>query len=76
MALLLILSLPFAYAQEIPSTQEDRDRLVRVETKFDEGLRSVNQRLDEGLRSVNRVSMPFRPSSSGVLVSSLVAWDS
>jgi len=65
MALLLILSLPFAYAQEIPPTQEDRDRLARVETKF-----------DEGLRSVNRVSMPFRPSSSGVLVSSLVAWDS
>jgi len=46
-----------SYAEEVPFTLEDRDRLIRVE----EGLKSTNQRiddlnrrLDEGLKSVNQ----------------------
>src|SRR3990172_7071286 len=36
----------FVYAREVPYTQEDRDRLIRVETKVEEGLKAVNQRID------------------------------
>jgi len=47
----------FPYEKEVPFTQEDRDRIIRLE----EGLKSVNQRIDdtnkrleEGLKSVNQ----------------------
>jgi len=47
----------FSYEKEVPFTQEDRDRIIRLE----EGLKSVNQRIDdtnkrleEGLKSVNQ----------------------
>ncbi len=52
--ILLFSLLGTSYAREVSFTQEDRERLIRLETKVDEGLRSVNQRLDEGLRSVNQ----------------------
>jgi hypothetical protein len=35
-----------AFARDIPFTQDDRDRLIRLETRVDEGLRGVNQRID------------------------------
>lgn len=37
---------PFSYAKEIPFTQDDRDRLIRLETKIEEGLKAVSQRID------------------------------
>jgi len=39
----LIFSSSFILAREIPYTQEDRDRLIRVE----EGLKAVNKRIDD-----------------------------
>jgi cell division protein ZapA (FtsZ GTPase activity inhibitor) len=45
LALLAITNLSFA-AKEVPFTLEDRDRLIRVETKVDEGLKAVHQRID------------------------------
>lgn len=39
-----------AFAKEISYTQEDRDRLIRVE----EGLKAVNQRIDGLERSINQ----------------------
>jgi len=47
--LLLIITVSFvipSYAKEVSFTQEDRDRLIRLETKVDEGLKAVNQRID------------------------------
>ncbi len=35
-----------ADAKEIPYTLEDRERLVRVEVKIEEGLKAVNHRID------------------------------
>ncbi|MEK6545640.1 MAG: hypothetical protein AABZ28_03815 [Nitrospinota bacterium] len=32
--------------KEVPFTLDDRDRLIRVETKVEEGLKAVNQRID------------------------------
>lgn len=50
-----------AYAKEVSFTQEDRDRLrnvelkvERLETRADEGLKSVNQRIEGLERSVNQ----------------------
>ncbi len=37
----------FSYAKEIPFTQDDRDRLIRLETKVDEGQKALNQRIDD-----------------------------
>jgi hypothetical protein len=51
---MLIVASSISYAKEIPYTQEDRDRLIRVETKLDEGLKAVNQRIDEGHKAVNQ----------------------
>jgi len=37
----------FSYEKEVPFTQEDRDRIIRLEAKVEEGLKSVNQRIDD-----------------------------
>ncbi|MDI6864587.1 hypothetical protein [Thermodesulfovibrio yellowstonii] len=39
---IFILGTSVSFAKEIPFTQEDRERLIRVE----EGLKAVNQRID------------------------------
>jgi hypothetical protein len=36
-----------SYGQEVPYTQQDRERLVRVETKVEEGNKAINQRFDD-----------------------------
>lgn len=41
-----VLNFSISHGGEIPYTQEDRDRLIRVETKLEEGLKAVNQRID------------------------------
>ena len=43
-----------AYAKDIPFTQDDRDRLIRLETKVEEGLKATNQRIDGLEKSVNQ----------------------
>jgi len=43
---MLIVASSTSYAREIPYTQEDRERLIRVEIKLEEGLKAVNQRID------------------------------
>jgi hypothetical protein len=40
----------FSHAREIPFTDEDRDRLVRLETKVEEGFK----RLEEGLKTTTQ----------------------
>ncbi|GIX42293.1 MAG: hypothetical protein KatS3mg129_2026 [Leptospiraceae bacterium] len=40
--------------REIPYTIEDRERLIRVETKLEEGLKAVNQRMDSLEKSLNQ----------------------
>jgi hypothetical protein len=43
-----------AYAADSSFTQADRDRMIRVETKVDEGLKAVNQRIDDMKSDMNR----------------------
>ena len=45
-AILVILFMSNAYAKEVPFTQDDRDRLIRLETKVEEGFKATNQRID------------------------------
>jgi hypothetical protein len=47
LAILILFTSVNAFAKEVPFTQEDRDRLIRVETRLDEGLKAVNQRIDD-----------------------------
>lgn len=37
----------FSYAKEVPFTQDDRDRLIRLETKLEEGQRSLQRQIDD-----------------------------
>jgi hypothetical protein len=53
-ALLFISIANISYAKEVPFTLDDRERMVRVEVKVEEGLKAVNQKVDDGLRSVNQ----------------------
>ena len=47
MVLLLFIGLVnTSYAKEVPFTLEDRERIVRLEVKLEEGLKAVNQRID------------------------------
>jgi len=52
MVLMTIISVLFSatadlvYAKEVPYTFEDKERLVRLETKVEEGFKAVNQRID------------------------------
>lgn len=47
----ILLSLTtFSYAKEIPFTQDDRDRLIRLE----EGQRSLQRQIEEGLKATNQ----------------------
>ncbi len=34
-------------AREVPFTQEDSDRLIRLETKVEEGIKGTNQRFED-----------------------------
>ncbi|MFN7065745.1 MAG: hypothetical protein ACK4OF_06335, partial [Aquificaceae bacterium] len=39
-----------SFSKEVSFTQEDRDRLIRLE----EGLKATNQRIEEGLKATNQ----------------------
>ncbi|KAF0144046.1 MAG: hypothetical protein FD156_2203 [Nitrospirae bacterium] len=49
--LLAILIISFTtvnvFAKNVSFTQDDRDRLIRVEARLDEGIKAVNQRIDD-----------------------------
>jgi len=36
-----------SFSKEVPFTQEDRERLIKLETKVDEGFKTINQRIDD-----------------------------
>ncbi|GAB6183078.1 hypothetical protein [Thermodesulfovibrio hydrogeniphilus] len=44
--LIFFISTPIYASKEVSFTIDDRDRLIRVETKVEEGLKAVNQRID------------------------------
>lgn len=48
--ILLVVLISSTYAEEIPFTQDDRDRLIRVETKIegiDKRMDDLNKRIDD-----------------------------
>ncbi len=50
----ILLSTITSYAKEISFTQDDRDRLIRLETKVEEGTKSLEKRMLEGQNSLQR----------------------
>lgn len=79
----LIFSTSFILAREIPYTQEDRDRLIRVE----EGLKAVNKRIDDMNKRIDDLREEIRDLKNfmlwgfgilfggmGILIG-LVIWD-
>lgn len=44
---IITISAAISYGQESQFTVQDRERLVRLETKVEEGNKSINQRLDD-----------------------------
>ena len=55
----------FSHAKEISYTQDDRDRLIRVE----EGLKAINQRIDNLEKSVNQRIDDFRSEARNEITS-------
>ncbi len=45
--ILVIFLVSSGQTREIPFTQDDRDRLIRLETKIEEGLKGTNQRIED-----------------------------
>jgi len=52
--IMILGSITHSYSQEIPFTKDDRDRLIRLETKVEEGYKAINQRIDDINKSLNR----------------------
>lgn len=42
-------------SQQVPFTQEDKERLIRVEVKLEEGQKIINQRLDNIDRAIQDI---------------------
>ncbi len=36
-------------------TQADRDRMLRLEVRLEEGLKAINQKMDDGLKATNQI---------------------
>jgi sensor histidine kinase regulating citrate/malate metabolism len=76
-----------AYAKESSFTQEDRERLIRIEEglkatnqRIEEGLKATNQRIEEGLKATNQRIDDLRDLSYVVIGGMLaligfVLWD-
>jgi len=55
--IITIVGLPsISFGQEVPYTLEDRERLVRLETKFQEGQQTINQRFEKVDQQFNNVN--------------------
>ena len=69
-----------AFAKNVSFTQDDRDRLIRVEARLDEGLKAVNQRIDDTNKRIDELR-DFMLWSFGILFAGMmtligfVLWD-
>ena len=77
----IILCVPtVSFAKAIPFTQDDRDRLIRLETKLEEGLKATNQRIDDlnrridGLQTFMLWGFGILFGGMGILIG-FVIWD-
>ncbi|MBC8185239.1 hypothetical protein H8E88_29450 [candidate division KSB1 bacterium] len=74
------IAITISYAQEVPFTQEDKERLVRTETKVEEGQKAINQRIED-LRDEMRDMRTFMLWGFGLLFGGMgglitvVIWD-
>lgn len=44
---ILLSTFSLSFGREVSFTQEDRERLIRLETRLEEGLKAINQRIDD-----------------------------
>ena len=51
---LIMSAVSTVHAKEISFSQDDRDRLVRLETKFEEGQKGVQRQIEEGQKGLQR----------------------
>ncbi|MFZ6017848.1 MAG: hypothetical protein ACOYU0_09700 [Nitrospirota bacterium] len=63
----------FSYAKEISFTQDDRDRLIRLETKVDEGQKSLQRQIDD-LKTFMLWGFGILFGGMGILIG-FVIWD-
>lgn len=74
------IAITISYAQEVPFTQEDKERLVRTETKVEEGQKAINQGIED-LRDEMRDMRTFMLWGFGLLFGGMgglitvVIWD-
>ncbi len=84
---LFMLLIAFSFSREVPFTQEDRDRITRLEVKVEEGFKAVNQRMDDINRRIDDTNKRIEElqtlmlwgfgilfSGMGILIG-LVMWD-
>lgn len=71
--LLMICLVSVGYAREIPFTQDDRDRLIRLETKLDEGQKSLQKQIDD-LKTFMLWGFGILFGGMGILIG-FVIWD-
>ncbi|MBF0344002.1 MAG: hypothetical protein HQL06_07210 [Nitrospirae bacterium] len=58
--LMIFVALLFSTAVAIDAadssfTQADRDRMLRLEVRLEEGLKAINQKMDDGLKATNQI---------------------
>lgn len=52
-SIILLGTVNVSFSKEVSFAQEDRDRLIRFETKLEEGLKATNQRIEALEKSVD-----------------------
>ncbi|MBI4823247.1 MAG: hypothetical protein HY805_03330 [Nitrospirae bacterium] len=51
---LIMSAVSTVHAKEMSFSQDDRDRLIRLETKFEEGQKGVQRQIEEGQKGLQR----------------------
>ncbi|MEJ5299690.1 MAG: hypothetical protein WHS38_01740, partial [Thermodesulforhabdaceae bacterium] len=66
----------FCFAGEVPFTLEDRDRLIKLETKVEEGFKNINQRIDALDKRIDGLQGLMYVVISGIFILiGFVIWD-
>ncbi len=69
----VVIIMPLAYTAEIPFTLEDRDRLIRLETKLEIGFQQMDKRFDQMIAFLWMLTGIFTALTLGVI--GFAYWD-
>ncbi len=71
--IILLFTTVSSFAREVPFTQDDRDRLIRLETKVDEGQKALQRQIDD-LKTFMLWGFGILFGGMGILIG-FVIWD-